>query len=367
MAERRPVAFVLMPFATEFDVIYTDLIMPTLIDTGYEVRRADDIFNQRNILRDIVEQIASCDLVVADLTGLNANVFYELGIAHATQRPTVLLTQDLSELPFDLRSYRVIEYDTHFARVHTSIELLSRTASGARDGSLQFGSPFSDFMVSNIDQAGPIQAESDEGAQPGWLDHLASIEEGYQELTEALSAISTSTQGIGEEARRASERLDRAKATAGPSRTGAMRAIAADFGKRMLDFAGQLTRENERYENVLKNTGNSTEVIISKSQINDADDRRALQSYVETLRSVRQTATTTRGQIAGMRESVRGVEGIERTSTQAARAAGAQLDRLISNIEQTVASADRGIEVGERRLAADTENAEQREAPSDLL
>lgn len=71
-------AFVLMPFDPEFDLIFNKLIKPALEDVGYEVTRADSFLNQENILKDVVRGIAEADLVVADLTTLNANVFYEL-------------------------------------------------------------------------------------------------------------------------------------------------------------------------------------------------------------------------------------------------------------------------------------------------
>ncbi|GAI12942.1 unnamed protein product, partial [marine sediment metagenome] len=71
-----------MPFDLEFDWIFNDLIKLALEEVGYDVKRADSILNQQNILKDVVRGIAEADLVVADLTGLNPNVFYEIGIAH---------------------------------------------------------------------------------------------------------------------------------------------------------------------------------------------------------------------------------------------------------------------------------------------
>ena len=76
--------------------------------------RADTSLDQQNVMRDVVHGIANADLVVADVTGLNGNVMYELGIAHGLGRPTVILSQAMSEVPFDLRAYRVQEYSTHF-------------------------------------------------------------------------------------------------------------------------------------------------------------------------------------------------------------------------------------------------------------
>jgi hypothetical protein len=79
-------AFILMPFADEFTDVYKYLITDALQDTGYTVKRADDIKSQNNILGDIIAGIVTSDLIVADLTGANPNVYYELGIAHALNK-----------------------------------------------------------------------------------------------------------------------------------------------------------------------------------------------------------------------------------------------------------------------------------------
>src|SRR5215213_5676776 len=94
----KPKAFVIMPFDAELNEVYGSFIVPTLEEIGYSVLRADDLYGQRNILRDIVESISDSDLIVADLTGLNPNVFYELGVAHGLQRSVILMTQNIDEL-----------------------------------------------------------------------------------------------------------------------------------------------------------------------------------------------------------------------------------------------------------------------------
>ena len=62
-------------------------------------------------MRDIWSAIHAARVVVADCTGRNPNVFYEIGLAHAIGRQTILIAQSLRDVPFDLRSLRVIIYD----------------------------------------------------------------------------------------------------------------------------------------------------------------------------------------------------------------------------------------------------------------
>ena len=108
MKSAQPTAFVIMPFGEGFDEVYGLFVAETLRKAGNDVVQPDDVRTQQNILKDIITGLASADLIVAHLSDNNPNVYYELGVAHGLRQTTVLLTQNLDELPFDLRSYRVI-------------------------------------------------------------------------------------------------------------------------------------------------------------------------------------------------------------------------------------------------------------------
>ena len=62
------------------------------------------------ITRDIWEKINRARFLIADLTGQNPNVFYEVGLAHALGKDVVLLTQTMTDVPFDLKAMRCIVY-----------------------------------------------------------------------------------------------------------------------------------------------------------------------------------------------------------------------------------------------------------------
>jgi hypothetical protein len=149
--ESRLLAFILMPFAQEFERIYEGLIRPALTEEGYEVRRADTTFDQQNIMRTIVENIATANLIVAELTTVNANVFYELGIAHAIGKPVNMTAQGLEGIPFDLRSYRTIIYSTEFDQVQNSQESLREVARQRRENAKRYrqANRTSEFIQAN--------------------------------------------------------------------------------------------------------------------------------------------------------------------------------------------------------------------------
>ena len=139
-------AFVLMPFDEGFAPVYSEFIKPVLESVGVVVSRADNIESQQNILRDVMGGIGGSDLIIADLTSSNPNVYYELGVAHASRKPVIHLTQSLEEVPFDLRSHRLIEYSTHFSKIEEAREKLRNYAEAFLRGELLIGSPVTDFL-----------------------------------------------------------------------------------------------------------------------------------------------------------------------------------------------------------------------------
>ncbi len=103
-------AFVIMPFGDAFDRYYGDAFKPALEACGYSVRRADDFHQSVPILDDIRAQIRLADLLLCDMTDRNANVAYELGLAHAIGKRVILVAQSAKEIPFDLAHVRHIIY-----------------------------------------------------------------------------------------------------------------------------------------------------------------------------------------------------------------------------------------------------------------
>lgn len=104
--------FVISPFGAPFDDYYKEIFTPAILAAGLEVFRADDIYGVGPIMQDVWDSIRESSVVLADLTTKNPNVFYELGIAHSYQKPVILLSKTMEDVPFDLRHYRVIIYNT---------------------------------------------------------------------------------------------------------------------------------------------------------------------------------------------------------------------------------------------------------------
>lgn len=95
------------------DQVLKHIVRPVVEGFGYAVDRADDIDHSGQITSQVINRIADDDLVIADLTDLNPNVFYELALRHALKKPFVQIAEVGTVLPFDLQNQRTILFDHH--------------------------------------------------------------------------------------------------------------------------------------------------------------------------------------------------------------------------------------------------------------
>jgi hypothetical protein len=109
--EKEKLCFVLMPFKEEMKEVYDDAIRPAIEQAGFTSLRVDELKGSFNINKKIIEFIFSSDAILADLTNWNPNVFYEMGVAHAIGNKTIMIIQKKDELPFDVKTYRCIQYE----------------------------------------------------------------------------------------------------------------------------------------------------------------------------------------------------------------------------------------------------------------
>jgi hypothetical protein len=108
----KPFCFVLMPFTSEFNDIYQFGIKDVCKAAGAYSERVDEQFYQGSTVDRIYNQISKADFIIADMTGQNPNVFYEVGYANALGKQTILLTKDVGDIPFDLKNIPHVVYES---------------------------------------------------------------------------------------------------------------------------------------------------------------------------------------------------------------------------------------------------------------
>lgn len=362
--EREPVAFVLMPFEPEFDRIYEDHIVPALESAGYSVQRADSSLDQQNILKDIVRGIDAADLVVAEVTSLAPNVLYELGLAHGLLKPTVMLTQALEDVPFDLRSYRMIAYSTHYGEVQRLQAELARIASLHTEGGISFGNPVADFALSVAEsrvagepgaerrvRPAPEEATVEEEGEPGLLDFVVGVVEGYEGLTERIMRIGEmSTEATGKMDGRTIEMQSLGRGKKGmPGTAARVHKIAKGIASDMVEYASNLEELpglRAEWERLTENmTG-----FLSLASVERVEDRQDMLKLIQRMRENLEVLRGFLDAIHGGREAIEGMRGVSRDLNRAVAATGRSLDGLMDEVSVGESYNTRMINILSERL-----------------
>ena len=180
--EGAPVAdicFVIMPFGGIFDKLYEKVYAPAIRAVGLEPLRADEIYDNRPIIRDIDASIRGAKLILADVTGRNPNVNYELGAAHALKKEVVILTGNPQDVPSDYRHLRYLHYE--FDPIEGSRKLaedLEKTLRGVLDRIGQAE------RARRQERAGARRDSLRRAAQPSWMEEEADEEDWEAALME---------------------------------------------------------------------------------------------------------------------------------------------------------------------------------------
>ena len=183
--------FVIMPFRPELDDVYKHIIKPAISELGLRCLRADEIDGAGSIIRDIIEHIYDAKVIIADLTSKNANVFYELGIAHALGNNTIAIAQNIEvDVPFDVINYKVIQYTDSIRGGKRLAKDLKRAISSLDTWSLKPSNPVQDFIPPEAKQK--VSLADYEGLQKR-LDEIAVK---FEDAQQALSTFEKSKSEI---------------------------------------------------------------------------------------------------------------------------------------------------------------------------
>lgn len=351
-----PLCFVLMPFASEFNDVYDHLIKAVVASEGFEVTRADEARSSRNIMHDVIHGITNADLVVVDLTGSNPNVYYELGLAHAFRKNVVLLTQDIDEVPFDLRAYRVVTYSTHFARIEEAKLQLRALAIGARDATVSFGSPVSDFgarAVYPTDShfvATNHQTQIEVAEESGVLDIAADLSEGMTGATQVLSEFNERLANLQPEVNKVSDTIS------GPMKHDPhrLRQFVREFAASVDEFATWLKQANRQYRDALEMMTGALDQLFSPSVMELPDSKTQIPAVLDVIAGIEYSATDSRSHVISLVEVLEVLPKIEKEFNRAKRRFAEELRSFVSNIDQTVSVMARTRSVGEQVLGGES-------------
>ena len=140
--------FIISPIGSEgsekwmrFNGVQRNLIAHVCEPLGYECIRADQLNRPGTITSQIVDCLIDYELVVADLSTLNPNVFYELAIRHAVDKPVILIAEKGTDLPFDVKPERVIFYSLNYEDMVKAQETLREFVESVESGEYKIETP----------------------------------------------------------------------------------------------------------------------------------------------------------------------------------------------------------------------------------
>lgn len=338
--------FVIMPFKDEFFEVY-EMLKMEFIDS-FEFSNAGDEGNQQNVLKDVIQPIYEADVIIADLTGLNPNVMYELGLAHSFNKKTITITQDdLSTLPFDLKQYRAKDYSTHFKKFAELIVYLKTNLNGAVDNSVSYSNPVKDFLeltgekdvswFSDTKDSIVLPDESDKG----FLDFLADIESNTDKLTKNLNEINSDINEMTKGVEHSTSEINRVKTTGGSGTAAFVRKETKNAAKIIETFDKKLKEHNANLVSLWNEIEKNTLGLIENPYSSKSGNRESLIIYLKSLYNMKSSATSCAESVNVLRQTMRNNMGIERTMNQAIRFVDEDLSSFINFTDMLGASVEK--------------------------
>ena len=225
--------------------VFEEVIGPACTAFGLEAIRADMISRSGEIPEQIFRQLRDCAVVIADLTGANPNVMYELGLRHTTGGVTIQIGEK-GRLPFDVAAIRAIMFKRTDAGLVQARKDLSKALAANLDTG---GDPVTAtriwFEAPSVQQqsAEAVRTETGDASvkdddAPGFLELLAEMEIGIQSLAQTMSAATSITQDISAVYTEATESVRQADARGGGA--AARLAIAERTAKKLDEQAARL-------------------------------------------------------------------------------------------------------------------------------
>lgn len=160
--------FVIIPFSKtkscteqKWTEIFEYIIKPAVEESqlGYECERS--IAERENIIKGILEALNRANVVIADLTDNNPNVFYELGVRHTLTNRTILIAQGEEHIPFDLSSYPVAFYSESPAKIAEFKKDIKKKLEDIEKNPDRSDNPVADFLEhKNIDLLSSQKSEN---------------------------------------------------------------------------------------------------------------------------------------------------------------------------------------------------------------
>ncbi len=337
--------FMAMPFEEQF--FNTFEILKNEFKKDFEFIHAGETSSQQNILKDIIQNIYDADIIIADLTGLNPNVFYELGIAHTLNKKVIIITKDIESLPFDLKSYRAKEYNETFLNFKELLEYLHQNLNGAISGDIIFSNPVKDFLVKDdkkeaLNNENLNTAEID--SEKGYLDFIAGIEANSKKLENNILFITKDLQNVTDITTEVTATIEKANRQPYGSNAAFVKQQTVKIAKSLNIFSENLKVHNAENTELWNKIEKDSVGLIENKFTQQEDNKENLKTYILSLIEMKEQLCPTLKSVQDFKNGLENLKGMEQTLTQSINFCIRHLNDHLSFLHQITYSIDRLIE-----------------------
>lgn len=333
---KKPVVFVITPFTDEHLELYKAL--KNEFEDLYEFVNAGDTGNVQNILKDIIQPIYDADIILADLTGLNSNVMYELGIAHTMNKKTIMITQDnLDGLPFDLKQYRTQRYTTHFTGFNNLRSFLSASFDSAIKGSAVFSNPVQDFLsttkISNVicETTNPEEESEDKG----FIDFLADLYQASEKLGNEITNMTNDMNLMSDGVDDCSQKIEKQKNAV------LIQASVKKAANYISDFSTKLKSHNTTIQQAWKEIEVNTLGLVENKYTLTGSNKNELIEYLKQLYALKDSIVQSQTGLMTLKGSFNDALGLQKAMNHAIKSANPNFDEYINITNDILTSIDR--------------------------
>jgi hypothetical protein len=308
-----PIGDKLAPLNTEARRLYEDsievfeqIIEPACEACGLTAIRSDRLRRSGEIPEQVYVRLRDCPLVIADVTGGNPNVFYELGLRHSVQLPSIQIGEK-ARLPFDVNVIRTV----FFTRTESGMiaarkeltEMIKAALIGDYDPSTATrvfmrteGAPPGELATATAVDAA-VRVEDDE---PGFVDYLAEGETALPVLVQILEASATQMAEITRVTEAATEKTVRATSF------GARLVIVKEYARALAEPANELDDLSARYSEAFASVERSNDYLIGRAEEDPATYKEAPDFYTSLkflATATQESAASLQAYIGSLREN----------------------------------------------------------------
>ncbi|MBF4609111.1 hypothetical protein [Curtobacterium sp. VKM Ac-1393] len=276
--------------------VFEKVIQPACATEGLEPIRADQIASAGEISAQIFRHLRDDDVVIADLSGANANVMYELGLRHTRSLLTVQIGE-YGQLPFDIAAIRTIQFSrSERGLIDARNDLIAALTAGAVDDfeevtATRLWSELIDVRVAPRETTAD-EASSDleeEGFEDvGFLERIVDIEGRFPVLNDLTEEISATIVGMGALAESATADLTNANSLNMP--TSARLGMVAQFGRKLEPGAKALLEQTARFSVEMTAIDANVNGILTFIQHTESLEADSYRPFLESLQGTAKAA-----------------------------------------------------------------------------